>query len=106
MKQWIYKVTTPRNKRGSIADIETNHQFYAFGCVYLDGEWVKPEYYLDIFEEIEVKSDEDLIAQKLNYLWRQIPQSQVDMNVWKLISKDLLFENAFNPEWLKKLRGE
>ncbi len=96
MKQYRFKIDTPRNKMGSIADICTDRKFMAFGRVYLDGKWVKPEDYLDIFEEIEVKSDAEIF----------IDWCKAKGILGYGIATTLLSENAINPEWLKKLRGE
>lgn len=97
MKQWVYKVDTPNNKKGDFVNLQRRAEFDLCEFVYFDCQWIKPKDYLDIFEQVEVKSDENILKEYLDQLYRPIFINEI-------ISKNLLSQNAIKEEFLQKLR--
>lgn len=64
-----------------------------------------PSNWPDIFEEIEVKTDENILSEWLLSCDGKHPNRMM-LGTLNIAAQSLLSENAINPEFLKKLRGE
>lgn len=108
MKQYRLRVDLPSYPKGVIfkADCDMLGQLKgARELIHFYDAMVDPEIYQHIFEEIEVKSDVEILGKYLLNLNCECPGSLEELYIKKAQTL-LLSENAINPEFLKKLRGE
>lgn len=101
MKQWVAKVNTPWAKEGCLVP-KIMQSLASPSSFEFEQKRVYPNEYPDLFEQLEVKTDEELLVDIMFSTW---PQNEGWWGPYiRTVIEWLLSRNAINPEFLKSLR--